>query len=100
MKAEEGSTDGPMLYGFRELPPLDVRASWLETHNGSVPANFHKVLEELKIWYCNMFVEKTLWIVTCVCFQYEVVKSSFASEQLELHFVCNSILACPFTERA
>nr|CAD1824148.1 unnamed protein product [Ananas comosus var. bracteatus] len=42
VKAEEGSTDGPMLYGFRELPPLDVRASWLETHNGSVPANFHK----------------------------------------------------------
>ncbi|XP_073008224.1 E3 ubiquitin-protein ligase APD2-like isoform X1 [Typha latifolia] len=42
VKAEEGSKDAPMLYGFREAPPLDVLIVWSESHNVSVPANFHK----------------------------------------------------------
>ncbi|XP_043726029.1 E3 ubiquitin-protein ligase APD2-like isoform X2 [Telopea speciosissima] len=33
---------GPVLYGFNELPPLDVETSWSETHNLSISFDFHK----------------------------------------------------------
>lgn len=33
---------GPMLYGFYGAPPLDFEISWNETHNASLPFDFHK----------------------------------------------------------
>uniref|UniRef100_A0A1D1Y404 E3 ubiquitin-protein ligase rififylin n=1 Tax=Anthurium amnicola TaxID=1678845 RepID=A0A1D1Y404_9ARAE len=33
---------GPLLYGFSERPPLDVKITWSESHNLSIPANFHE----------------------------------------------------------
>ncbi|XP_008791207.2 E3 ubiquitin-protein ligase APD2-like isoform X2 [Phoenix dactylifera] len=42
VKADAESENGPLLHGFRQPPPLDVSATWSETHNVSVPANFHK----------------------------------------------------------
>ncbi|XP_062085175.1 E3 ubiquitin-protein ligase APD2-like isoform X2 [Humulus lupulus] len=32
---------GLVLYGFYERPPLDVEFTWTETHNTSIPLNFH-----------------------------------------------------------
>ncbi|XP_042514818.1 E3 ubiquitin-protein ligase APD2-like isoform X2 [Macadamia integrifolia] len=33
---------GPILYGFYKTPPLDVETSWSQTHNLSIPSDFHK----------------------------------------------------------
>ncbi|KAJ4979400.1 hypothetical protein NE237_010180 [Protea cynaroides] len=33
---------GPILYGFYELPSLDVETSWSETRNLSIPSNTHE----------------------------------------------------------
>ena len=33
---------GPVLYGFYDIPPLSTVANWSETHNATVPADFHK----------------------------------------------------------
>ncbi|XP_010923286.1 E3 ubiquitin-protein ligase APD2 isoform X2 [Elaeis guineensis] len=50
VQADGESENGPWLYGFLEPPPLDVLATWSETHNASIPANFHKEW----IYYLNM----------------------------------------------
>ncbi|KAL6133070.1 hypothetical protein ACLB2K_065307 [Fragaria x ananassa] len=44
MKVEELNITrpGPVLYGFYDIPPLSTVANWSETHNATVPADFHK----------------------------------------------------------
>ncbi|KAL9260174.1 E3 ubiquitin-protein ligase APD2-like protein [Drosera capensis] len=41
----EEQVSGPMLYGFREIPPLDVVTTWMESHSVSVLANYHQASE-------------------------------------------------------
>ncbi|GAB2234948.1 hypothetical protein Droror1_Dr00004221 [Drosera rotundifolia] len=41
----EDQVSGPMLYGFRGIPPLDVETTWTESHSVSVPANYHQEWE-------------------------------------------------------
>jgi len=43
VKTVGDSEQGVMLYGFHKPPPLDVQTTWSQTHNVTVPANFHKV---------------------------------------------------------
>ncbi|CAK9137010.1 unnamed protein product [Ilex paraguariensis] len=44
IKAQEisESKHGPMLYGFNEPPPLDVKITWSETHNALIESSHHK----------------------------------------------------------
>ncbi|KAJ8642469.1 hypothetical protein MRB53_019163 [Persea americana] len=42
VRADAEPTPGPMLYGFSRPPLLDVETTSSETHNVTVPINFHK----------------------------------------------------------
>ncbi|MQL83864.1 hypothetical protein Taro_016367 [Colocasia esculenta] len=45
----ETDRPGSLLYGFSNRPPLDIRSMWSESHNASIPANFHKAW----VYYLN-----------------------------------------------
>ncbi|PSS09491.1 E3 ubiquitin-protein like [Actinidia chinensis var. chinensis] len=47
IKAQEidESKHGPILYGFYDTPPLDVEATWSETHSTFIQSNNHKEWE-------------------------------------------------------
>ncbi|KAJ4821226.1 RING/U-box superfamily protein [Rhynchospora pubera] len=42
VKEEEVTQNKLFVYGFHELPPLNVPVFWSERHNMSISANFHK----------------------------------------------------------
>lgn len=42
IKVNGDKKPGPMLYGFSEQPPLDIRRSWNQTHHVLVPSNHHQ----------------------------------------------------------
>lgn len=42
IKVNGDKKPGPMLYGFTEKPPLDIRRSWNQIHHALVPSNHHK----------------------------------------------------------
>lgn len=61
IKVEEldNPKQGANLFGLRKTPPLDVRITWSETLNASIPTNFHKEWiyflnegSQLNISYC------------------------------------------------
>ncbi|KAL4188308.1 hypothetical protein AMTRI_Chr08g201820 [Amborella trichopoda] len=41
MKVKSESKQGPMLYGFLTVPPLDIETWWSESYNVSIPSNSH-----------------------------------------------------------
>lgn len=42
IKVNGDKKPGPMLYGFTEKPPLDIRRSWNQLHHALVPSNHHQ----------------------------------------------------------
>lgn len=42
IKVNGDKKPGPMLYGFSEKPPLDIRKSWNQSHHALVPSSHHQ----------------------------------------------------------